>query len=185
MEVSGQLWQKQEPEKHSAVEGNCAMTMSNEHYRMAELHRERGKRCYEAGEIKEAVQEFTEAYKFDPRDAEVLYKLAEIYGAAGFIDPAVDFIQKSLRENYMNIDGWIMLANLYAQKGGAYLDLALEQLVQASGLDNDNSMVHYLRGNVMAQKGKTEEAIESLKKALELDPNNAYAKHDLDALTKA
>ncbi len=85
----------------------------------------------------------------------------------------------------MYIDGWIMLANLYAQKGGAYLDLALEQLVQASGLDNDNSMVHYLRGNVMAQKGKTEEAIESLKKALELDPNNAYAKHDLDALTKA
>ncbi|HBM96687.1 TPA: hypothetical protein DD394_04090 [bacterium UBP9_UBA11836] len=46
-------------------------------------------------------------------------------------------------------------------------------------------MIHYLRGNVMAQKGKTEEAIESLKKALELDPNNAYAKHDLEALTKA
>ncbi|MCR4784080.1 MAG: tetratricopeptide repeat protein [bacterium] len=161
------------------------MTMSNEHGRMAELHRERAKRHYEAGEIKEAVEEFTEAYKFDPRDAEVLYKLAEIYGAAGFIDPAVDFIQKSLRENFMDINSWVMLANLYAQKGGAYMDLALEQLNQAMGIDANNTMVYYLRGNIMAQKGKKDEALENLKKALELDPANPYAKHDLEALTAA
>lgn len=160
------------------------MTMNNEHYRMAEIHRERGKRHYEAGEIKEAVEEFTEAYKFDPRDPEVLYKLAEIYGTAGFIDPAVDFCQKSLRENYMDVNSWIMLANLYAQKGGSYLDLALEQLNQSMGIDPNNTMIYYLRGNIHAQKGKTEEAIADLKKALELDPNNEYAKHDLAAIEK-
>ena len=156
--------------------------MSNEHYRMAQLHRERGKRHYEQGEIREAVAEFTESYKFDPRDADTLYMLAEIYGAAGFLDPAVDFVQKSLRENYMNIPGWLMLANLYAQKGGAYLDLALDQLDLANSLDPNNSMLHYLRGNILAQKGETDKAREFLKKALDSDPNNVYARHDLEAV---
>ena len=161
------------------------MSMSiNEHERMAELHLERGKRHFEQGEIKEAVESLTESFKFDPRRPETLYLLAEIYGAAGFIDPAVDLIQKSLREDYMNVGGWIMLANLYAQKGGAYLDLALEQLNMAEGLDNNNSLAFYLRGNILAQKGDTEKAIEFLKKALEIDGSNAYAKHDLEALQK-
>lgn len=159
------------------------MTMNNEHYRMAEIHRERGKRHYEQGEIKEAVAELTESYKFDPRDANTLQMLAEIYGAAGFIDPAVDLIQKSLRENYMNIPGWVMLANLYAQKGGAYLDLALEQLDLAEKMDSNNANMMYLRGNILAQKGDKEQAIEFLKKALQVDPNHQYAKHDLEAVT--
>lgn len=149
---------------------------------MAELHRERGKRHYEQGEIQEAVNEFTESFKFDPRDAETLFMLAEIYGAAGFIDPAVDFVQKSLRENFQNVPGWIMLANLYAQKGGAYLDLALEQLDLAQGLDANNTMINYLRGNVLAQKGQKDEAVKFLQKALEIDPANEYAKHDLEAV---
>ncbi len=157
--------------------------MSNEHFKMAELHRERAKRHYEAGQIREAVDELTESFKFDPRDADTLYLLAEIYGAAGFLDPAVDFIQKSLRENYMNVPGWLMLANLYAQKGGAYLDLALEQLDLAASLDQTPStMLHYLRGNILAQKGDTEKAREYLQKALDVDPNNAYARHDLEAV---
>ncbi len=157
--------------------------MSNEHFKMAELHRERGKRHYQDGQIQEAVQELTESYKFDPRDAETLYLLAEIYGAAGFLDPAVDFIQRSLREDFSNMPGWLMLANLYAQKGGAYLDLALEQLDLAGSLEPDHTMLHYLRGNILAQKGETEKAIESLKKALESDPENAYAQHDLEAVS--
>lgn len=158
------------------------MTITNEHYKMAELHRERGKRHYEQGEVTEAVAELTEAYQFDPRDAETLYLLAEIYGAAGFIDPAVDLIQKSLRENYSNLMGWIMLANLYAQKGGAYLDLAIEQLDMAANFDGNNALINYLRGNILAQKGENAQAIDYLKKALEIDPNNQYAKHDLVAL---
>ncbi len=157
--------------------------MSNDHYKMAELHRERARRHYEAGEIREAVEELTESFKFDPRDADTLYLLAEIYGAAGFVDPAVDFIQKSLRENYMNVTGWLMLANLYAQKGGAYLDLALEQLDLAASLDPaPSTMLYYLRGNILAQKGETEKAREFLQKALDVDPDNAYARHDLQAV---
>lgn len=158
------------------------MSIANEHERMAALHLERGKRHFEQGEIKEAIESLTESYNFDPRNAETLYILAEIYGVAGFIDPAVDFIQKSLREDYMNINAWLMLANLYAQKGGAYLDLALEQLRMAEGMDSNNSKLNYLFGNVLAQQGAKEEAIVRLKKALEIDPNNAYAKHDLAAL---
>lgn len=156
----------------------------NEHERMADLYLDRGKRHFEKGEISEAVRALTESYGFDPRRAETLYLLAEIYGAAGFIDPAVDFIQKSLREDYMNVNGWIMLANLYAQKGGAYLDLALEQLNMAEGMDSSNSLIFYLRGNIEAQKGDKAKAIELLKKALEIDGNNAYAKHDLAVLEK-
>ena len=158
--------------------------MNNEHYRMAQIHRDRGKRHYAANEIKEAVAELTEAYKFDPRDPEILSLLAEIYGAAGFIDPAADLIQKSMRENFSDVRGWIMLANLYAQKGGAYQELALEQLNQAENLDPKQSMIPYLRGNICARRGQIEEAKNYLRKALELDPKNMYAKRDLDILNK-
>lgn len=157
--------------------------MDNEHYRMARLHQERATRHYEAGEIQEALQELTESYRFDPRDARTLHLLAEIYGAAGFLDPAVDFIQKSLREDYTNLTGWLMLANLYAQKGGPYLDLALDQIDLALGLDPAHSRLHYLRGNILAQKGELEPARAALQKALELDPEDIYARHDLQAIS--
>lgn len=150
---------------------------------MAAIHRERAERLYREGRIRDAVAELEQAYGHDSRDARTLYLLAEIYGAAGFIDPAVDFIQKSLREDYSNVDGWVMLANLYAQKGGGYLELALEQLELAEGLNPDHPNIHYLRGNVLAQKGDVEKARESLRKALELDSDHPYARHDLEALS--
>jgi tetratricopeptide (TPR) repeat protein len=149
---------------------------------MAELHRNRAKRLYEEGRVKDAVIELEQAISNDGRDAESWQILAEIYGAAGYIEQAASYIQKCLQENYQNIDGWVMLANLYAQLGGPYLDLALQQLDLAMSLDDNNANAHYLRGNIMAQKGNNERAIESLNKALSLQPDHPYAKHDLDAL---
>lgn len=151
--------------------------------RMAQLHRERGKRLYyEEGQVAQAVQELQTAYGFDPRDAETLHLLAEIYGAAGFIDPAVNFIQRSLQENYMNVDGWVLYVNLLAQKGGGYLDVAMQQLDLASGLNPDHPMLLYLRGNILAQKGEIDKAREALRRSLELDPDNPFARHDLEAI---
>jgi len=149
---------------------------------MAELHRNRARRHYEDGQIKDAVIELEQAIANDPRDADAWQMLAEIYGAAGYVEQAASYIQKCLQENYQNIDGWVMLANLYAQLGGPYLDLALQQLDLAMSLDDNNANAHYLRGNILAQKGQSEGAVASLNKALSLAPDHPFAKHDLEAL---
>lgn len=132
--------------------------------------------------MKDAVMELEQAIANDGRDAESWQLLAEIYGAAGYVEQAASYIQKCLQENYQNVEGWVMLANLYAQLGGAYLDLALQQLDLAMSLDDNNANAHYLRGNILAQKGQSESAVVSLQKALTLQPDHPFAKHDLEAL---
>jgi Flp pilus assembly protein TadD len=49
-------------------------------------------------------------------------------------------------------------------------------------LNDQNANAHYLRGNILAQKGQSDGAVASLQKALELEPNHPFAKHDLEAL---
>ncbi|MEW6280716.1 MAG: tetratricopeptide repeat protein [Candidatus Eremiobacterota bacterium] len=149
---------------------------------LAEIHRNRAKRLYEEGRVKDAVLELENCIGADPRDAEGWQLLAEIYGAAGYIEQAASYIQKCLKENYQNTDGWVMLANLYSQLGGPYLDLALQQLDLAMSLDDNHANAHYLRGNILAQKGNYERAIESLQRALSIQPEHPYARHDLEAL---
>ena len=83
----------------------------------------------------------------------------------------------------MNMEGWVMLANAYCQIGGIYLELAMEQIDMALGIDANVADLHYLRGNTLAQLGDIKGAKASLQKAIELKPGHLYATRDLQALS--
>jgi Ca-activated chloride channel homolog len=63
---------------------------------------------------------------------------------------------------------------------------ALQELQKASSKDSPSlsQKVHFNRGNVFFQMGKYPEAIESYKKALELNPSDRDAKHNLELALK-
>ena len=63
---------------------------------------------------------------------------------------------------------------------------ALQELEKAiaSGNSSLNEKIHFNRGNTFFQMGKYQEAIEAYKNALELDPSDKEAKHNLELALK-
>ena len=146
------------------------------------IHRERALRLFDECRVKDALLELKESLKHDMRDAPSLRLLAQIFGEAGYHEPAASYAQKAVAEDYNNLDGWLTLITLYAKMGGLYFDLALEQVEMARSVLGEHAHLSYLEGNIYAQKGFKKEAQIAFKKALELQPDHPYAKHDAAAV---
>lgn len=149
------------------------------------IHRERALRLFDECRVKDALLELKESLKHDARDAASLRLLAQIFGEAGYHEPAASYAQKAVAEDYSNLDGWLTLITLYAKIGGPYFDLALEQVEMARSVLGDHAHLSYLEGNIYAQKGYKKEAQEALKKALDMQPDHPYAKNDFQAVSKS
>ena len=147
------------------------------------IHRDRAYRLFEECRVKDALLELKESLKHDGRDAASLRLLGQIFGEAGYHEPAVSYAQRAVAEDYSNLDGWLTLITLYARLGGPYFDLALEQVEMAKSVLGDHAHLFYLEANVYGQKGELKTAKETLKKALELDPNHIQAANDMKALS--
>lgn len=147
------------------------------------IHRDRAFRLFEECRVKDALLELKESLKHDTRDSASLRLLAQIFGEAGYHEPAVSYAQRAVAEDFSNLDGWLTLITLYARLGGPYFDLALEQVEMARSVLGDHAHLSYLEGNVYAQKGMKKEASHCLKKAMELEPNHPYAANDLKAVS--
>lgn len=147
------------------------------------IHRERALRLFDECRVKDALLELKESLKHDMRDAPSLRLLAQIFGEAGYHEPAASYAQRAVAEDYMNVEGWLTLITLYAKIGGPYFSLALEQVDMARSVLGDNADLFYLEGSIYAQKGQIREAQTSFRKALELNPDHPFAKHDLTAIS--
>lgn len=147
------------------------------------IHRERALRLFDECRVKDALLELKESLKHDMRDAPSLRLLAQIFGEAGYHEPAASYAQRAVAEDYMNVEGWLTLITLYAKIGGPYFSLALEQVDMARSVLGDDADLFYLEGSIYAQKGQLKEAQTSFRKALELKPDHPFAKHDLTAIS--
>ena len=148
----------------------------------AKIHADRAARLVEEGRLQDALGELDLALQQDGRNADAWLILGELYAMAGHLEPAVSYLQRAVREDYMNMRGWVMLANAFAQLGGVNLELALEQCEAGLSIDNNCADLHYIRGHVQGKLGDRTKAVESLKKALELQPGHPLATRDLQAI---
>lgn len=147
------------------------------------IHRERAFRLFEECRVKDALLELKESLKHDGRDAASLRLLAQIFGEAGYHEPAASYAQRAVAEDFQNLDGWLTLITIYARIGGSFFDLGLEQIQMARGVLGDHAHLFYLEGNIYAQKGDPKAAEASFRKALELQADHPYAKNDLAAVS--
>lgn len=149
----------------------------------AQIHSDRAHRLVDEGRFQDAIAELTAAVGHDTRNSSVWLLLGELYAMAGHLEPAASYLQKGVREDYTNMRGWTMLANAYAQIGGVHLELAMEQIEMALGINADVDDLHYIKGNVLAQLGDAQSAVASFKRCLELKPGHPLATRDLQTLT--
>ena len=147
------------------------------------IHRDRAYRLFGENRIKDALLELKESLKHDGRDSASLRLLAQIFGEAGYHEPAASYAQKAVAEDFMNLEAWLTLITLYAKIGGPYFELALEQVSAARSVIGEHAHLHYLEGNIYAQRGQTDDAKASLKKALELQSDHQHAQRDLAAIS--
>lgn len=151
--------------------------------RQARIHRDRAHRLANDCRMAEAIDELRLAVGHDTRDGRSWQLLGQLYGAAGYHEQAVSYIQLALAEDFNNMAAWIVLINLYAQIGGPYFELALEQVDLAKEVNDRIPDLHYLEGNILAQRGELDAARRALQQALELNPSHQHAANDLAAIS--
>ncbi len=128
------------------------------------------------GQIDKAIKEFSKIVEVDPRDVRVRLKLGELYARrgireeavneyrlvaqeytrAGFYSKAVAVLKQALKVDMRQVDIYSKLGDLY----------------QKLGLTNEAMTQYKIVANYYDKEGLTKECQETLKKIVELDPEN-------------
>lgn len=135
----------------------------------------------QAGELDDAAENY--AFLVDSLD----YKSEDFYNSLIYIylveqkdsEKAVDYLQKAQEAFPENPD--FLKREITVLITEENYDQAKEKLTKAIEAEPDNAVLHYNRGYLYEQMDQGEEAVESYKKATELDPNYFDASFNLAA----
>ncbi len=119
----------------------------------------------------QAISDFTEALKINPRFALAYYSRATIYEKIGKFDQAISDLTKAVEINPR-------FAEAYYARGYIYLrtfkyDQAISDFTKTLEIYPGFFEAFYNRGNAYLQTYKFDQAIHDLNKALEINPNSA------------
>ena len=139
-----------------------------------------GLRHDEHGRHELAIDEFLAAEALDPENVENLAHLATAYGALSRFGEADVVIDRAVRLDPMNVQVRVGEAILAFRKG---LYAAAE--VQLEGICKRNPShgpAHFYRGEALNRLGRVDEALQTMERAIELQPRNWRAYHTLGIL---
>lgn len=148
----------------------------------ADAYRNRGSAYYRTGKYELSIQDLDQAIALEPGNANFYRLRGRTYLKTGAYDKALVDCIKSIEINPN-------AAPAYSHKGDAHLargefDLAIKAYDRSIELDPKQAYLdsYFGRGKALKEKGKDQEAIENLKKAVEYDPGNEAYKKELAAL---
>ncbi len=143
-------------------------------------HINRGKRHDEHGRHESAIEEFLAAEDVDRDNVENLAHLATAYGALGRFGEADVVIDRAIRLDPMNVQVRVGEAILAFRKG---LYAAAEaQLKGICKRNPSHGPAHFYRGEALNRLGRVDEALQTMERAIELQPRNWRAYHTLGML---
>ena len=143
-------------------------------------HINRGIRHDEHGRHELAIKEFLAAENVDGENVENLAHLATAYGALGRFGEADVVIDRAIRLDPMNVQVRVGEAIILFRKG---LYAAAE--AQLKGICKQNPShgpAHFYRGEALNRLGRVDEALQTMERAIELQPRNWRAYHTLGML---
>lgn len=137
----------------------------------------------EKGSIPNALSDFNEAIKINPKNPRALFNRGNIYLDLNKLDSALADYNKAVELNFIN-------PNLFYNRGLVHSELgmpdkAIIDYTRSIKIMPDIADVFSNRGVEYAKKGMMNEAIEDFRKALELNPNDEYTKSNLELALKA
>ena len=145
----------------------------------SDTHNERGIELADRGWLDEAMREFRRAIELDPTSAHAHDNLAAVHAEK-------KQWREALREYLAALDlepdspaGHYNLASFVYGHG---LEMAQSWLREALAVDPEYPDAHLTLGLVLADEGRTEEALAELEAAVRLAPQDAHARHELAAL---
>jgi tetratricopeptide (TPR) repeat protein/cold shock CspA family protein len=142
---------------------------------------------------REAIDSYERALQLAPRYLRVARRLADAYVASGQPEMALSVLQKGIkayhelrskqrnerRDDYAKLCASAARCLLKKSPTDADMAEALELFRESVAIDPDNADNWYRLGSVQLEKGKIDEAFESLQKAESLAPKKDYVIHRL------
>lgn len=126
---------------------------------------------YQAGDLLQAKLVCSEILKEQPDNEEILYLLGIVLTRLEEYDPAIRHIERSLRLNEGNADGYLALGAIYQKKG--LPDEAVKYYLKAVGIDPDFGEAYENLGDIFRDRRQFDEAVAYYKKALHYFPDAA------------
>jgi len=148
-------------------------------------HYQAGKIYDRMGEPEEAIQQFREAIRLDPRFVEARHRLGAALLARGDAEEALrelrraDSISASYRKSYE-----IWYAEGLAMKQLGMPDEALDRFRQAAEARPTFAEAHNEAGKILLDRGEIEEAIQCFVRAIGIDPRTEYVRNLQIAFSK-
>ncbi len=133
----------------------------------------RGNKAFNAGQIDEAVQNYSRALEIDPNSAIAYYERGNAYLARGRLDQALADFSAAIDHNFAGELAFLNRGIVYAQTGA--FDLALKDFNEAARLNPSGTEVYYNRGLMYMRAAKYEAAISDFTTATTLNPRHADA----------
>lgn len=147
----------------------------------AAAHHNLGVTYYQLQDLESAIEQFEKALNSDPDDPDTHYQLGATYltlalsgsEALSPADPelleqATDEFETALELREGMPEALIGLGNVYLQRGD--YETAIEILQEAIASVPDSREAHYALAGALAQSGSVDEACETYRKFLSLDP---------------
>src|SRR5262245_42397634 len=143
-------------------------------------HLERAASYFEKGQYQEALIEYQNVAKADPKDADAHYRLALAYlKLGGFTNLQAAFAEltRSVELDKTNWDAQLKLGELYLLGNEPTKARERADIVLVSTPQSQEGLI--LKGRSLVNEKRYQEAIVELKKAIELDPKNMQTYIDL------
>jgi tetratricopeptide (TPR) repeat protein len=138
---------------------------------------ESGKRYAGKGKYQEAVIQFSNALRVDPRFVPAHLELAHAYLHLSSWTSAYQELRRTVELQPDNVAARLDLGSLLL--GGRQLDKAEEQADAVLAKDSNNAEAHALLANILASKENFEAAVREIQRAIALDPKRSAFFEDL------
>ena len=129
-----------------------------------------GDHFYQHGIISEAIQEFTNALKIDPKNINVLNSLGVCYGVSGEYDKALAQFVSAIQLEPDDAMAWYNAGLVCKLNHDA--DKALEYFLKAGEINENLFEVAFQTGKIYFEKGLVENGRRYYQKAIDLKPEN-------------
>jgi len=136
-----------------------------------------GQRLCAQGDFAGGEKKFREALNEDSSNVYVLAFVANAQMAQGKNDECQKTLDEILAIDPDEAGGLYLLGRLRLRQDK--VDEALEALSHSARINSSNAMTENALGNALSRKGLRQPAETALRKALQLDPDNADAHHNL------
>ena len=138
-----------------------------------------GRALYGTGDPRKAAVAFERAVALKPEEARSRFFLATALEASGDYDKAQKAYLDLIGLYPARTEGHLGLGVLLVKLGGENTERGIQELQKAVSLSGDSYEAQVNLGRAQVKVGRYREAVENLKRAAELDPNNPEPHYQL------